>query len=197
MASAKAIARRQRYAEDPDYRERNIASARRYRASHKEKLSDFERQRRYGLSAADYQAMLARQGGRCAACRRKPKPKCRLQVDHCHKTGQVRGLLCNRCNTMLGMGDDDPDRLRAGIAYLEAAERAARCNARNDTRQMPSCRDLSARLATARQTRPDHRAAPRPGRRPRARRDRASAAARRRRAGRTPRGSSSLRPAPP
>jgi hypothetical protein len=189
MASAKAVSRRQRYAEDPDYRERNIASARRYRASHKEKLSDFERQRRYGLSAADYQAMLARQGGRCAACKKKPGPKSRLEVDHCHLTGRVRGLLCTKCNTMLGMGDDDPDRLRAGIAYLEAAGNCAGLS--------QSCKDLSARSATARQTRPDHRAAPRPGQRPRARRDRASAAARRRRAGRTPRGSSSLRPAPP
>jgi Recombination endonuclease VII len=193
MASRRAITRRERYAEDPDYRERELARKRRHRAAHKEELSDYNLRRRYGICLADYQALLARQGGRCATCRRKPKPKCPLQVDHCHKTGQVRGLLCNRCNTMLGMGDDDPRRLRAGIAYLEAAKRTAPMQC--PQRHAPSV--PAAGLLTARQTRPDHRAAPRPGQRPRARRDRASAAARRRRAGRTPRGSSSLRPAPP
>jgi hypothetical protein len=188
MASARSIARRQRYAEDLEYRERELARHNRYRAAHKKEISEYHRRFRYGLSAAEYEALLARQGGRCAACRRKPKRKRRLEVDHCHVTGRVRGLLCNRCNTMLGMGDDDPDRLRAGIAYLEAAEKAAGSRSR---------RNITARFVTVRQTRPDHRAAPRPGQRPRARRGRASAAARRRRAGRTPRGSSSLRPAPP
>lgn len=51
----------------------------------------------YGLTAADYDALLRLQGGRCAICRAKPKSK-RLAVDHDHKTGAVRGLLCSRCN---------------------------------------------------------------------------------------------------
>jgi hypothetical protein len=51
----------------------------------------------YGLTADDYDELLARQGGRCAICRAKPKSK-RLAVDHDHKTGTVRGLLCSRCN---------------------------------------------------------------------------------------------------
>ena len=51
----------------------------------------------YGLNAAEYAAMLEAQGGRCAICRSKPKSK-RLAVDHDHKTGVVRGLLCSRCN---------------------------------------------------------------------------------------------------
>ncbi len=123
MASRRSILRRKRYAEDPEYRESVLAASRRYRAAHGEKISEYERQRRYGLSRADYAAMLARQGGRCAICRRKPKR--RLETDHCHSTGKVRGLLCNKCNTMLGMGDDDPHRLQAGIAYLKAAESAA------------------------------------------------------------------------
>jgi hypothetical protein len=51
----------------------------------------------YGLEAGDYEALLAAQGGRCAICRARPKSK-RLAVDHDHKTGAVRGLLCSRCN---------------------------------------------------------------------------------------------------
>lgn len=51
----------------------------------------------YGLTAEQYQLLLDAQGGRCAICRARPKSK-RLAVDHDHKTGAVRGLLCGRCN---------------------------------------------------------------------------------------------------
>lgn len=51
----------------------------------------------YGITGDDYGALLKRQGGRCAICRARPKSK-RLAVDHNHKTGAVRGLLCSRCN---------------------------------------------------------------------------------------------------
>lgn len=51
----------------------------------------------YGITADDYATLLAAQGGRCAICRARPKSK-RLAVDHDHKTGAVRGLLCSRCN---------------------------------------------------------------------------------------------------
>lgn len=51
----------------------------------------------YGLTAGEYSALFDAQGGRCAICRARPKSK-RLAVDHDHKTGAVRGLLCSRCN---------------------------------------------------------------------------------------------------
>lgn len=51
----------------------------------------------YGLDAKGYKALLAAQGGRCAICRARPRSK-RLAVDHDHKSGAVRGLLCSRCN---------------------------------------------------------------------------------------------------
>lgn len=51
----------------------------------------------YGLTAEQYQTLLARQGGKCAICRARPKSK-RLAVDHDHGSGAVRGLLCSRCN---------------------------------------------------------------------------------------------------
>ena len=53
--------------------------------------------RKYGLSYHQYNKLLAHQGGVCAICRRPPKTM-RLAVDHDHKTGQVRGLLCFFCN---------------------------------------------------------------------------------------------------
>ena len=51
----------------------------------------------YGLTSEQYDALLERQGGRCAICRARPKSK-RLAVDHDHQTEEVRGLLCSRCN---------------------------------------------------------------------------------------------------
>jgi hypothetical protein len=51
----------------------------------------------YGITGDDYDALLKRQGGKCAICRARPKSK-RLAVDHNHATGAVRGLLCSRCN---------------------------------------------------------------------------------------------------
>jgi hypothetical protein len=71
----------------------------------------------YGLSIADYDRMFEAQGGRCAIC--KERSDRALCVDHDHATEQVRGLLCNNCNSGIGKLKDDPDRLRAAIAYLE------------------------------------------------------------------------------
>lgn len=72
----------------------------------------------YGLTAAEYDALLAAQGGRCAICRQRPGKK-RLAVDHDHTTGAVRGLLCSRDNhELLGAGFDSEAKLSAAVHYL-------------------------------------------------------------------------------
>jgi hypothetical protein len=121
MASRKSILRSKRYAEDPEYRERKLAIQRTYEAAHEDEINARRLARRYGISGADYDRLLARQGGVCAICRRRSDR--RLGVDHCHSTRKVRGLLCVNCNTALGLCHDDPDRMRAAIAYLEASRR--------------------------------------------------------------------------
>lgn len=76
---------------------------------------------RYGLSPADYAALLASQGGRCAICDTTSPGRSgskHFAIDHDHQTGRVRGLLCNGCNMALGALGDDPARLAAAIAYL-------------------------------------------------------------------------------
>jgi hypothetical protein len=82
---------------------------------------NYHNKHRYGMSESDYEQWLARQGGGCAICGRTCRR--RLAVDHCHASGNVRGLLCIKCNLGLGLYDDDTDRLRAAIAYLERARR--------------------------------------------------------------------------
>ncbi len=72
----------------------------------------------YGITPADYERILEKQGGGCAICHGGTNGRGRFHVDHCHTTGIVRGLLCAKCNLLLGHADDDTRRLRAAIAYL-------------------------------------------------------------------------------
>jgi hypothetical protein len=80
--------------------------------------------RLYGLSRDEYAAILWAQGGVCAICRRpetartkdgRPRP---LAVDHDHKTGVIRGLLCTSCNTLLGKKRDEVGFFQRAAVYL-------------------------------------------------------------------------------
>ena len=76
---------------------------------------------KYSLSIKDYQIMLDRQGGVCSICgRNEMGAKKRLSVDHNKRTGAVRGLLCGKCNSVLGFVDDSIERLQNAIKYLES-----------------------------------------------------------------------------
>lgn len=81
-------------------------------------------QERYGITPEDYAYMLQSQGGVCAICKRSETGRSNtggtrlLAVDHCHSTGAVRGLLCNRCNRSLGVLEDTEWR-KAAADYLE------------------------------------------------------------------------------
>lgn len=80
---------------------------------------------RFGITAEEYDAMFQAQGGVCAICKQPEtrnlgKGIVNMGVDHDHRTGAVRGLLCHRCNTIMGMLEDDPTLLAKMIAYLEA-----------------------------------------------------------------------------
>jgi hypothetical protein len=83
------------------------------------------RQQKYGVTPAQYDQLFEDQDGACAICRRPETTEMhgrpiRLAIDHNHNTDVIRGLLCFRCNTALGMFDDNPAILRAALAYLEA-----------------------------------------------------------------------------
>lgn len=81
---------------------------------------------RYGITATNFQQLVTSQEGKCGICKttleiqadgiRRTK---NVAVDHCHKSGKVRGLLCKRCNVALGFMDDSIDKLSSAINYLK------------------------------------------------------------------------------
>ena len=104
-----------------DNREYYLEYVRAYRKRNPDRTLDSQ-VRKYGITGADYKSMLTEQGGICAnsSCTNaESKTGYRLDVDHCHKTGRVRGLLCRDCNLILGHSNDDPEILRGLAIYLE------------------------------------------------------------------------------
>jgi hypothetical protein len=80
---------------------------------------------KYGLSVERYTAMIEEQGGRCAICGRdfaETSKGLAPHVDHNHRTGAVRALLCNACNVGIGSLRDDPDLVERALDYLRAWE---------------------------------------------------------------------------
>lgn len=86
--------------------------------------------RRYGLRPADYWQLFAQQEGVCGMCG-KPEmtttatgkgPPMKMSIDHDHQSGEIRGLLCSKCNHGLGCLNDDPQLLRTGAVWVRTAK---------------------------------------------------------------------------
>src|SRR5574343_976377 len=112
---------REYYNSDPD-RKKHIKSLQRkwYQENRSKQLAKGRAnwlKREYDLSLEDYEAMVQSQNGKCAICDSPPGNR-RLSVDHDHKTGAIRGLLCDVCNVGLGAFQDDSQRLAGAIKYL-------------------------------------------------------------------------------
>lgn len=107
-------------------RELRAADPERYRAyDRKSYYADVGRRRAksrktlYGVTREEWDAMFAAQSGHCAVCEAaEPGGNRPWHTDHCHRTRKVRGILCKRCNTVLGHVKDDANVLRQLIHYL-------------------------------------------------------------------------------
>lgn len=83
---------------------------------------DRRRQLLYSMSATEYDQLLNQQNYRCAVCGKPTTEQTnRLSIDHCHNTGRVRGLLCIKCNSGIGMLQDSPELLFMAMIYLQAS----------------------------------------------------------------------------
>ena len=112
---------RARYAK-PEVREAILVRSARYRDSPASKKKEQERglRKHYKLTVDQYVEMERAQQYRCAICRvHKDNLSRSLEVDHNHSTGKIRGLLCRKCNLVLGIVDDNVIVLNAAIYYLK------------------------------------------------------------------------------
>jgi len=92
----------------------------RYLATHPEKVEQYRVRnlvRGKGLTVQEYTKAMELQKGCCAVCRENGGR--RLSIDHDHRTGKFRGLLCTQCNSALGLFREDTNRLQEAIRYLE------------------------------------------------------------------------------
>ncbi|MGH9223421.1 MAG: endonuclease VII domain-containing protein [Acidimicrobiales bacterium] len=126
-----AAASRVRYQADPAVA---VARVKRWQQANPERVNAYRRQcradpqvkraerssslqRQYGLTVDGYEAMLEQQDGGCGICGRAPSESYSLHVDHDHRTGRIRGLLCFVCNSSMGELDDF-DLLWAVLRYV-------------------------------------------------------------------------------
>lgn len=117
-----------RYKEDSEYREIVIRRAKQWQKDNSERANETRRRSRkvrlYGITQEHYDAMFAKQKGLCAICNQPQSGISRngspipLVIDHDHKTGQLRALLCTTCNLALGALKDDPQLAVAAAKYL-------------------------------------------------------------------------------
>ena len=115
-----------KYRSKPENVDRSRENQRKRRRVNPEKIRQINRVcerrrklRKYGLTEQSYKDLFEFQCKCCAICNNKlPGGKRDWHVDHCHKTGKVRGILCHHCNLMLGNARDTPEILQRGIKYL-------------------------------------------------------------------------------
>lgn len=105
-------------------RERHLEYGRKWRAKHPRRRYSHVLKNQYGITLDQLTAMIAGQGNACAICRKdfSSLPRRHIHVDHNHRSGAVRGILCSNCNTMIGHAHDSQEILSLGIAYLNVHE---------------------------------------------------------------------------
>lgn len=127
---------RSRWKNDPKWVRAQRKYFKQYRKKHKARLTkasrDYQRKhalriqlRRKGLTLEEYERVVAKQGETCAICGGPPGGRWKkYNIDHCHKTGRMRGLLCKACNHAIGLFRDNPRLLKRAIAYLRRYRRS-------------------------------------------------------------------------
>jgi len=90
----------------------------RFNGRYKEQVREFCLKQDYGITIEDYNSLLNLQDGVCAICKQESLDK-NLAVDHDHTTGEIRGLLCQKCNQAIGLLKESPDLIMNAYEYLE------------------------------------------------------------------------------
>ena len=86
--------------------------------------------RKFGITPEVYFEMERRQSAVCAICR-KPETRKRFDIDHCHNSKVIRGLLCSTCNRMIGYAKDSTETLLAAVEYLSKSQKSSSVQSTN------------------------------------------------------------------
>jgi len=97
---------------------RRICQKRKLALGYRRKTRTARLKHYYGLTLEEYDQILETQNGVCKICGSINLDGRRLYIDHDHKTGKIRGLLCHKCNSMLGYVNDDINVLLKAVSYL-------------------------------------------------------------------------------
>ena len=106
-------------------REKCIAQSREYKRTHKEQIKEYDKKHslryHYGLSIIEFNNILLAQNNRCAICNEPLdlQNSKNVHIDHDHKTGKIRGILCQKCNLAIGLLRDNPEYTKRATEYLE------------------------------------------------------------------------------
>ena len=93
------------------------------RKQNKKRKFEWSIKKRFNLTLEEYEKMVLQQNGLCKICNEKDNKKTRLSIDHCHKKGNVRALLCTRCNLTLGHVEEKVHILENMINYINFFEK--------------------------------------------------------------------------
>ena len=134
----KEQARGRNRSKDPESKAKRAEYQREYRAKNPEKIKavqqayaarnqekrrkayrNYSLKKRYGITIEEKNALFEAQGFACAACGAPDEGGKKWHVDHCHRQGHVRAILCSNCNVALGQVNDSVEHLRKLISYLE------------------------------------------------------------------------------
>ena len=123
--SPKELAYRKKYKQRPEVKERHRIATRNYYHTPNGKAAGRRQslKRLYNISIEQYDMLFNSQHGVCAICSKPQRDNRKLFVDHDHETNKVRGLLCDKCNFILGLSGESPSVLQEGINYLAKHKR--------------------------------------------------------------------------
>ena len=110
----------------PLNKEKRKEYMRQYNIANRSKRKAVEIKRMYGITLEKYHRMLDAQAGVCAICKQPPSKTnnhaMSLHIDHCHASGKIRGLLCNKCNSGIGFFQESAELVSKAAKYLKAQE---------------------------------------------------------------------------
>ncbi|MDO9463776.1 MAG: endonuclease VII domain-containing protein [bacterium] len=121
MVKEQSIYMRERRKNNPEFMKKYLARRKENKRNNpeiREKQAIRRKERKYGLSHEDWLRMYETQDGKCLICGKSFIKPSDAKVDHNHRTGKIRGLLCNNCNLGIGFLNDDPKIMIKAIEYL-------------------------------------------------------------------------------